>query len=550
MQDEQCRPVKKLSARLPEASLAEAGRELARLRRLTAESAEIGEELSQVVAELRQVAAPPDEPFIFTPVLAENERLLRAIFRDCDDIKYRAFKAGQRQALLVYLNWMTDLTLLEKNVLETLMTPGQGGQVSVDPGALVNQFLTSASLTVTYQASEAIEAVMTGNALLLVDGIAEAFTIGTVKHVKRTVEGAKSEGVVRGPQDAFNETLSDNIVLIRRRTRDPNVKIRVLKLGERTKTAIALVYVANLVKPGLVEEVERRLNLIKVDSVILSTTVEEALSDHPWTPFPQAQVTERPETMVAAVYEGRVGIIVDNTPFSLIVPCTYANLLQSTDDYTARPTVASLIRLTRHASAFLAIYLPALYIAIVSFHPGMLPTTLAISIAELRARTPFPSLLEAVMMEILLEIFQEAIIRLPNKFAGAAGVVGGLVIGTTVVQAALVNPLLVVVIATTAIASYTMPSYHFSMALRSLRVPLLILASVLGLYGVMLGVLAITTHMCSLRSFGESYLGGTLDITLLEDWKDMLVRFPVKFLRARPKELGPQERTRMGGGHG
>lgn len=549
MQDKQCQPVKKLSARLPDASLAEAGRELARLRRLTAESAEIGEELSQIVADLRQVAAPPGQPFIFTPVLAKNEQLLRVVFRDCDDIKYRSFNAGQRQALLVFLDGLTDLTLLEKNVLETLMSPGQGGQVHADPSALVNQLLTSASLTVISQASEAIEAVMTGNALLLVDGIAEAFTIGTVKHVKRSVEEAKSEGVVRGPQDAFNETLSDNIVLIRRRTRDPNVKVRVLKLGERTRTAIALVYAANLVKPGLVEEVERRLSLLKIDNVILSATVEEALSDHPWTPFPQVQVTERPETMVAAVYEGRVGIIVDNTPFSLIVPCTYANLMQSTDDYTARPTVASLIRFTRHASAFLAIYLPAIYIAIVSFHPGMLPTTLAISIAELRARTPFPSLIEAVMMETFLEIFQEAIIRLPKKFAGAAGVVGGLVIGTTVVQAALVNPLLVVVIATTAIASYTMPSYHFSIALRSLRVPLLILASVLGLYGVILGLLIITVHMCSLRSFGESYLGGLLDITLLEDWKDMLVRFPAKFLQARPKEMGPQERTRIGDDH-
>lgn len=548
MQDEQCRPVKKLSARLPEASLAEAGRELARLRRLTAESAAIAEKLGQVVAALRQVAAPPGQPFLFTPVLAENERLLRAVFRDCDDIKYRAFTVGQRRVLLIYLDNMTDLTLLEKNVLETLMAPTQGQQASADLDNLVNRLLTSASLHIVAQPREAIEAVMTGNALLLVDGIAEAFVIGTVQHVKRPVGEARVEELVRGPQDAFNETLRDNIALVRRRSRDANVKVRVVKMGVRTKTAIALVYSANLVKPGLVEEIERRINQVKIDMVVLSVTVEEVLVEHPWTPFPQVQVTERPEVLVAAVYEGRVGIIVDNTPFALIVPCTYANIMQSTDDYTSRPIVASLIRVSRHVSAFLAIYLPALYIAIVSFHPGMMPTTLAISIAELRARTPFPSFLEAIMMEILLELFQEAIIRLPKKFAGAAGVVGGLVIGTTVVQAGLVNPLLVVVVAATAIASYTIPAYGMSMALRSLRVPVLVLASILGLYGVILGVLAITIHMCSLRSFGESYLGGIFDITLLEDWKDMLVRFPARSLKARPKELGPQERTRVQGG--
>ncbi|MPN23871.1 Spore germination protein B1 [bioreactor metagenome] len=180
----------------------------------------------------------------------------------------------------------------------------------------------------------------------------------------------------------------------------------------------------------------------------------------------------------------------------------------------------------------------------------MLPTTLAISIAELRARTPFPSFLEAVLMESLLEIFQEAIIRLPKKIAGAAGVVGALVIGTTVVEAGLVNPLLVVVVATTAIASFTMPNYGYAMALRFLRVPMLFLASILGMYGVMLGYLAITVHMCSLKSFGESYLGSILDISLLSDWKDMLIRLPLRSLESRPEQYGAQEKKRTGDENG
>ena len=149
-------------------------------------------------------------------------------------------------------------------------------------------------------------------------------------------------------------------------------------------------------------------------------------------------------------------------------------------------------------------------------------------------------------MEILLELFQEAIIRMPQKVAGAAAVVGALVIGTTVVQAGLVNPFLVVVTAMTAIASYNMPSWGFGLALRFFRIPLLILASILGLYGVMIGLLAITVHLCSIKNFGQSYLGGMFNFTLLEDWADQLVRLPQRWLGARSKELGSQDRDRQG----
>ncbi|MEG6586172.1 spore germination protein [Dendrosporobacter sp. 1207_IL3150] len=544
--------INKLSTKTSYASLAKAEDKLARLRKLTSEGAELGEELSKVVADMRQVAAPSDQPFIFTPNINDNEHLLRVVFRDCDDVKFRTFDARGNRALVVFLDGMTDVTLIEKNVLETLMEPtkGQKKNINIDTIGLIDTLITSASLTIITKAEEALEAVLTGNALVMIDGIAEAFTIGAVKHEKRSITEAKGEGTIKSPFDAFNEVLSDNVALIRRRSKDTNLKIKIMKVGARTKTAIALVYVANIVKPGLVEEVRRRIETINIDQVLLSDTIAEGISEHPWTPFPQTISTEKPERVVAAIYEGRVAIVVDNSAFTLIVPCTYSTLMQSTDDFTVQPVIGSLLRLTRHLAAFIAIYLPAVYIAIVSYHPGILPTALAISIAELRAKTPFPSFLEALIMEALLELFQEAIVRLPNKLAGAASVVGGFVIGTTVVQAGLVNPLLVVVTAVTAIASYSISNYNFGIALRGLRVPMFIMATVLGLYGVIIGALAITVHLCSLRSFGESWLGGITDITLLEDWKDGLVRFPAKFLRTRPKEIGAQERGRTGDNSG
>ena len=553
-----CLKFMKLSTHMPEASLRRAKEELTILQQLTAESIEFGEDMGQIIAQLRKVAAPSREPFIFTPILAENEQLLRVVFRDCGDIEFRAFNAGEHKALIIYLEGMADTSNLERNILKPLMN--QTGPTNANTGNLSNLFadmkaisesiLGAASVTVLTKASVAIEAVMTGNALLLIDGLSEGLSISAVKYVKRSIGGANNEHVLRGANEAFNEALSDNIVLMRRRARDTNLKVRILKIGERTKTSVAVLYVADLVKPGLLEEVERRLSMISIDKILAASRIEEFLVDHPWSPFPQTQMTERPDKMLAALYEGRVGILVDGTPASIMVPCTYNVLMQITDDYTLQPIISSSIRLMRGLAAFMAIYLPAIYVAIVSYHPGMLPTPMAISVAELRARSPFPSFLEAVMMEIILELFQEAVVRLPQKIAGAASMIGAVVIGTTIVQAGIINPFLVVVIATTALASYSMPSYTFSMALRWLRIPMLILASILGLYGVILGILAVTIHLCSLRSFGESFVGGMFNVDLLSDWKDSLARLPTKLLKDRPKEFGAQDQTRMGGNDG
>ena len=548
--------VQKLSAVIPRASLEQTKEELAHLRNLTNQSAEFSEEIGKMITKLRQVSAPADEPFIFTTVLDENEKLLRDVFRDCGDIEFRTFYIEKRKVLLIYLEDMTNTTSLEKNVIEALMNQSKSGngtsqeKILMDMESIAQNIVGAAAVTVLKQASAAVETIMTGNALLLIDGIGDVLSIGTAQYVKRGVGGADNEHVLRGPNEAFNEALRDNIVLLRRRSRDTDLKLRILRIGERTRTSIAVLYVADLVKPGLVEEIEKRLSMIKVDKILTSSTIEEFLADHPWTPFPQAQTTERPDRMLAALYEGRVGILVDGTPASMIVPCTYNALMQNTDDYTIQPIISSSIRLMRGVAAFIAIYLPAIYVAIVSYHPGMLPTSMAITVAELRTRSPFPSFMEAVMMEILLEVFQEAVVRLPKKISGAASMIGALVIGTTIVQAGIINPLLVVVIATTALASYSMPSYNFSMALRWLRIPILILASVLGLYGVVLGILMVTIHLCSLRSFGESYLGGMFNVDLFSDWKDSVVRLPAKLLKTRTKEYGAQDQTRIGDGDG
>lgn len=530
----------RLSAHFTAAALAPARQRLRQLSRLIAGGHSTAAGTEKIVTQLLHNSSGPSSKSIFSGALNTDEGVLRIIFEDCGDIRYRRFRTAGRQALAVFLDGMTDSQRID-NLLSQLI---QAGSVPENARLISELILPSASVSLTVKVEDAAADVMRGNVLLLVDGLGQAILADLKKYVKRPVEESKQEGVLRGPYDAFTETLIDNTTLLRRRSDDTDIKIHYLSIGVRTRTQVAVIYAKSLAKRSVVDEVISRLERVKIDKLLYSGTLEEFLTDHPWSPFPFTQPTERPDKTLAAIYDGRVAILVDNTPWAVLVPCTYNHLMQSPDDYTTQPAIASFIRFTRHVSAFIATFLPGAYVAVTSYHPGILPGPFALTIAELRVRAPFPAFLEAFVMEGILEIFQEAITRLPQKIVVAASVVGGFVIGTTVVEAGIINPLLVVVIATTAIASYSIPSYALSLSLRWLRVPTIILASVFGLYGLVISVLVILTHMCAIRNFGEAYLGELFNPGMLQDWKDMLVRFPARSLRTRPKVFGAADRIR------
>ncbi|MBP2655083.1 MAG: GerA spore germination protein [Firmicutes bacterium] len=536
----------KLSAVQPNSSLSETRQKLAEFQKQVQQSKAIESAINNVVKDLHKVPAQDEQPFIFTNNIEINEQLVRSALSRCDDITYRQFRAGKAKALLVYLSGLTDTNKLETTVIESLTGRLNSNETLGNINEITNLLITAANVTVVPKPKEAIANILKGNPLLLIDGISDAVSIDAAKYEKRQISKAENEDAAKGPHDSFNETLSDNIALVRRRTKDPDLKVEIFEIGVRTQTSVALLYVEDIVKPALADKIRSQLLSIRIDKVILSANIEEFLIDQIWNPFPQVLVTERPDKIVAGLYEGRVSIIVDNSPTAMLLPITLQDLMQSVDDYTGRPAVASLIRFTRYIAAFIAVFLPAIYVSIVSYHPGILPSGLSFYIAELRARTPFPSLLEAFLMEGLLEIFQEAIVRLPQKLSAAAGVVGALVIGTTVVEAGLANALLVVVIALTGLSAFSMPSYPFGMALRFFRIPALLAASILGLYGISVFFIVMIVFLCSLRTYDESYLGDLFDITLIEDWKDGLLRFPAKFLTLRPKRLGAKDRTKIG----
>jgi spore germination protein len=492
--------------------------------------------------------------------LDKNLKYLKDKLKDCDDVVYREFRVGSRQQFrfaLIYVDGLIDRNMIDEEVLKSLML--QTRHANLNPGIITGDVfsialrsgLTTGEVKEEEYIDKSMISLLSGDSLVLVDGYKKVLVIGSKGWPNRGVQEPQTEAVIRGPRDGFTETMRFNTALLRRRLRDPNLKIKQIKVGVRSKTDVALAYMDNIVDKNVLKEVEKRLESINIDGVLESGYIESFIEDQKYSIFPQVQSTERPDKVAASLLEGRVAIITDNTPFVLLVPATLNILLQSSEDYYERWFIASFIRILRYASAFLSLVLPAVYIAITSYHPGLIPTDFALYIAGTRTGVPFPAFIEAILMELTLELLREAGIRLPGPIGQTIGIVGGLVIGQAAVQAGLVSPIMVIVVAITAIASFALSSYSVGIAFRILRFFIIVLSAVLGLYGLVMGLLMILVHLCSLKSFGVPYLAPLVGNTYYE-LGDALVRVPQTVMYRRPKTLagGNMIRMRTGGAKG
>lgn len=320
--------------------------------------------------------------------------------------------------------------------------------------------------------------------------------------------------------------------------------IRTIRLGRRSKTDVSYAYIKGITNTKLIEELEERLNAVDIDQIASAGHLEQLIQDNSLTPLPQIQVTERPDKAVSNLMEGRVIVLVDNSPFALTIPTTFAQFFQSPEDYNERWIVASFIRFLRWTASFFAVFTPAVYIAVVTYHPGLIPTRMALSISATRAGVPFPSILEAVLMEMTIELLRESGARLPKGIGQTIGIVGGLVIGDAAVNAGLTSPIMVIIVALTAIASFVIPTYSAAIGLRTMRFPLMIMAAILGLYGVMLAFIFINIHLVSIKSFGMDFMTPQAP-TIFSDMKDFVIRGPARKMKKRPVQSYPIDMIRM-----
>lgn len=487
------------------------------------------------------------------PLAAEVQRNVDYIHQRLHspgDLMTKEVELGKTGTTCVILNidGMIDKTLIHQHLLKPIMEydgpafDAQEGKAAAI--RLKDEILPLEEINTVSEMNEALYALLSGDTCLFMDGSEWGLVIGSKGWMRRAIEEPQTESVIRGPKDGFTEEIRTNSSLVRRRLNDPNLRMDSYLIGRRSKREIMVSYIDGIVNPELVAEVKRRLLTIDIDDIEGSGYIEQWIADSFLSPFPQVMNTERPDRFTASLLQGRIGIIVDGTPFQLIMPISISDAFKSPEDYYQHWLISSLIRILRFVSAFVATFLPGFYIALAEYHHGMIPSNIAFSIASAREGVPFPVFIEALLMESTLEILREAGVRLPKPIGQTIGIVGGLVIGEAAVAAGIVSPVMVIVVAVTAIASFTLPSYTFGIVTRILRFFIMIAASVLGLFGVILAFLVIVIHLVNLRSFGVPYLA-PISPMLLRDWKDLVMRAPVTFLRKRPQMLQTEDEDKM-----
>ncbi|MEK8132658.1 spore germination protein [Paenibacillus filicis] len=483
--------------------------------------------------------------------LNENIREVRDRFGNSEDLIMKSISYGPDSAIaLLYIEGLTDTQVVNHAILQMLLSRDREAlsvQTKDMPSPLTyigDEVLTVGGIGLLTDFDSLFLNLLSGDVILLLDGYAEALYICAAGWEDRNVSEPTTQSVVRGPMEAFTENVRTNSALIRRKIKDPQLWMQTREIGTVTKTTVAVMYIHQIAEESLVQEVFRRLDQIRIDGILESGYIEEFIQDKTWTPFPTVYNTERPDAVAASLLEGKIAIIVDGTPFVLLVPAFFVQFFQSPEDYYHRSDISSLLRILRYLAFLIAMLAPSVYIAVTTFHQEMLPTNLLINLAAQREGVPFPAFVEALLMEVTFEILREAGVRMPKTVGQAVSIVGTLVIGQSAVEAGVVSAVMVIIVAITAISSFVSPANNLGISVRMLRFVFMGLAASFGLIGIMVGLFALVFHLNSLRSFGIPYMS-TFAPFAGNNQKDSLVRVPWPFMRNRPTETGRNNPVRQ-----
>lgn len=481
--------------------------------------------------------------------LNENEKILEKTFDHCGDIIIRRFKAGAEKdidMLLVYIDNIVDMDVIEDSIMTNLMNRTNIRKEDNILEKLNTEAISVGELNFEVDFEKVFTSILLGDTALFADGDSRALIASTKGWPSRGVPEAKNEVVVKGPKDAFAEVASKNVVLIRRRIRDTALKVERDRIGRRSKTDIAVLYMEGIVRKEVLDTVKENLKNIDVDAIVDAGYIEQMSERKWWSPFPQVQMTERPDKAAAALLEGRVVVAVDNSPMVLMLPSTLNTFFQAAEDYYDRWGIMSFVRIIRYIAAFIAISLPGLYVAMTLYNPNLLPVQVVLKIAGSRINVPLSTVTEMIVMELAFELLREAGVRLPSPIGSTLGIVGGIVIGQAAVDAGLVGPMVVIVSAVTCICSFVIPNQGMVNGIRLSKYIVLALSAILGLFGLWAAIVLILTHLCSLESFGIPYMYPYCSASEngYDDLKDSVIRLPLFMLKKRPIFASPYQRKR------
>lgn len=472
----------------------------------------------------------PSSP-ITTDIIFNRDFILDAVCRS-DDVRTRDTIWNQKKAVLIYVDNLVEKKMLQDKVLEPLQT----SQATSLPEAVPVAVLVRVT-----DFKDAVTKLIRGYALLLIDQEAAIYCSNVSKTKGRTIEEPGNEQIIRGSHEGFVENVDLNLYLVRLRIQNPNLVVKYHSVSETAPRNVSLLYINGLTNPKIVQLVEQKLKTIRVDFAAAPGTLQDYLDENPASLFPQFILTERPDRVAAHLMEGRVALLMQGSASALILPVTFFTFFQSPDDYNSRWMQGSFFRILRFISFWLATTLPAFYISVVSYQYEIIPIDLTYIIKSSLENIPFPPIIEALFMVVVLELLKEAAIRLPKSIAQTIGIVGGLVIGTAVVQASFVSNAMIIVIALTAISSFCVPMAEMGSSLRLISFPMMLGATLFGFLGIAFCFIILIMHLCKMQNYGSPYFYPLAPLRIAS-LKDALVRFPQWTMKKRSNDALPQER--------
>lgn len=485
-----------------------------------------------------ELARSSKQPDPISSSLTENLRRIESIYSACDDLTILPWRYGpdlEHTAFSVYFETLVqqkEFNYMKKS-LQDLVTHEVGPGTTISPESVMAFFEHNGVSAQSHQLVDNFEQVVNnvadGHLLIFFNHWDKALSYKAARLETRQVTEAVSEPVVKGPREGTVEHLDKNIGMLRSRLKSPRFKIVTFSIKGETNTKVAYGYLDGIVNADMLAEFQRRIGKLEEGEILETSYIEELIEDSTYSPFPQFRYTERPDTAVAALLDGKIIVLADGSGSIMICPGLFVEFLQSSEDYYQRTVYSSLIRFLRIIACLIALLLPSIYIALSTFHPELIPTILLLTIIDTREGIPFPAIIEAVVMEFFFELLREAGIRLPRPVGGAVSIVGALVIGESAMRAGIASPMMIIIVALTGIASFSLPQYNFAIALRVLRFPLMLSAALLGGYGLMIALILIWLHLINLRVLGQPYLSPVGPFRP-KQWRDVIVRAPLKTL--------------------
>ncbi|MEH7523917.1 spore germination protein [Bacillus sp. JJ1503] len=440
---------------------------------------------------------------------------------------------------LTFMSTLVDDKIIQQSILPHLL---EDDFHTIED---IKKILPIPDMEISKDPTQIEQKLFNGYLMLTIGNNEEQFAfISVQKEIVRGITPPEIEFSVIGPKEAFVESLGQNINLIRKRLPAQELIIEECTLGKLSKTRIAILFMEGITDEANVNTVRQRIKEVEFDAITDSSYIVQLISDNSNSPFPQLLDTERPDRVVGILAEGKIAIVVDGSPHVLITPTTLVEFFGSFEDYFLNWLLASFFRLVRVFAVLFSILITPIYVAVLTYHYELIPNDLIGTLITSRRIVPFPPILEAIFLELTIELLREAGARLPTKVGQTIGIVGGIVIGTASVEAGLTSNVLLILVALAALGSFTTPVYKMGNTIRLLRFPFLLFAEFWGLLGIVFCFCIMLTHLIRLTSLGRPFLEPIYPLRV-KDLKDTIIRLPFSKDTTRPYLLRTKNPVRF-----